>query len=107
MSMPTRRVWNAVNQIRRYNEWVGAAYRLAVHDTVLYVNTTAASVVVTMPSVSEARGIRYFVKNWLGANTVTFASAYADSTIPTITALALNASVTLVSDGHKWNIASN
>ena len=105
MSLPARYMRVCTEQIhRRYNEWfTTTSVLLTVHDTVAYLDSTLGAVVVRMPPVSEAAGLRYFVKHHLGAPTVTFTAYKTDSVIPVITALALNASAVLESDGEKWH----
>ena len=106
MSLPARYMRACTEQVhRRYNEWFTAtAVNLTVHDTVSYLDTTLGAAVVRMPPVSEAAGLRYFIKHHLGAATVTFTAYKTDSVIPRLLHLHLNASVVLESDGERWHM---
>ena len=107
MSLPNRYIRACTEQVhRRYNEYyTTTAVQLGTHDTVTYLDTTLGAAVVTLPPVAEVAGIRYLVKHWLGAPTVTFQNYRGDSpALPAITALPLNGSVLLESDGEKWHV---
>jgi hypothetical protein len=108
MSVPSRWMRACTEQVHRsYNEyWSATAIALKPHDTVNYINTTAGAVVVTMPPVSEAPGVRFMIMHWLGAPTVTIQAFKSDSpNFPTIAALALNGVAVLISDGTRWKSA--
>lgn len=106
MSLPSRYYRASVEQVhRRYNEWFTTTpIVLGVHDTVNYIDTTAGAAVVTLPPVAATSGIQYLIKHWLGAATVTIQGKGDCPTIPTITALPLNGSALLESDGERWHV---
>lgn len=104
MSIPGRWIRACTEQVHvRYNEYWTANRLLKPHDTVNYVDTTLGAITITMPPVSEVPGIRYMIKHWLGAATVTIQGFKSDSPgFPTITPLPLNGVAVLISDGERW-----
>ena len=107
MSLPNRYIRACTEQVhRRYNEWFTAAgiTRMSAHDTVVYVDTTAGAVTISLPPVSEVGGIRYLIKHWLGGPTITITAYKSDSPMPTVPAIPVNSSALFESDGEKWHI---
>lgn len=90
----------------QYVKRVAEATTLTNGDTVVYVDTTAGGVTITLPPVSVAAGIIFDITNIAGANSVTVSDA-GDSGLTNIT-LAAGKHVSLYSTGCNWrSIAAN
>lgn len=86
-----------------------AAYTVALNDQIIFVNSTAGAVAVTLLSAIGLDGRRYTVKDWKGqaaANNITVGTSLSQ-TIDGAATKVLNVayqSFTFVSDGANWSI---
>ena len=104
MSLPSRWLRACVEQVhKRYNEYFTTSRNLGVHDKVVYADSTAGAVTLTLPPVAEVAGISYLVKHWLGGAAVNIV-ARPDAPAVTIPTVILNNQVIVRSDGERWAV---
>lgn len=86
-----------------------AAYTATVANQIILVDSTSATVTITLPTAVSINGRRYTVKDWKGkaaTNNITIATT-SSQTIDGVTTKVLTVnyqSYTVVSDGANWAV---